>query len=166
MKLFLVISLLVAASLGCNKNNASSGEPVEIYLLKDFQLLANKCQIDPSSSSLQSIPIVANSEILEYSSSKYQFKIKTVALERIKALSDRTPFAVTVNKEIIYYGFFKPFISSSSCEHSITMDVAWGQVNRISMRLGYPGLSIGVTIDDERNNPRVLTALQKQGKLR
>jgi len=39
MKLFLLISLLVAASPGCNKNNASSGEPVEIYLLKDFQLL-------------------------------------------------------------------------------------------------------------------------------
>ena len=166
MKAFLLIFLFVSVSLGCSKDSTSLGEPVEIYLLKDFQLLTNKCQVDPSASSLQFTPTVANGEILEYSSSDYQFKLKATALERIKTLSDRTPFAVTVNKEVIYFGFFKPSFSSSSCDHSITMDLSWGQANRILMRLGYPGVPTGVTIEDERNNPRLLAALQNQGKLR
>ena len=166
MRTFLLISILVAISFGCNRDNASAGEPVEIYLLKDFQLIANKCQVDPSASSVQFIPTVANNDILEYSSNDYQFNLTASALERIKALKDRTPFAVTVNKEVVYYGFFKPGFSSSSCDHSITMDVVWGQPGRIFMRLGYPGMLPGVTIDDQRNNPRLLSALHKQRKLR
>ena len=166
MRPLLLISILIASSLGCNRDNASTGEPVEIYLLKDLQLAANKCQVDPSGSSLQFIPTVTNNDILEYSTDEYQFKLTASALERIKALKDRTAFAVTVSKEVIYYGFFKPAFSSSSCDHSITMDVSWGQANRIYMRLGYPSMLPGVSIDDERNNPRLLAALHKQGKLR
>jgi len=38
---------------------------------------------------------------------------------------------------------------------------------RTGRNLFIEGFSIvGVTIDDERNNPRLMTALQKQGKLR
>ena len=78
---------------------------------------------------------------------------------------DRTPFAITVDKQVIYYGLFKPSISSSSCDHSITMDVSWSSASKIVLRLGYPGQLPGVTIDDQRNNPILLASLEKQGKL-
>ena len=76
-------------------------------------------------------PYHKNQDILAYSPTEYTFKLTESAIQQVKVLSDRTPFAVTVDKQVIYYGFFKPSISSSSCEQSITMDVAWTANNEI-----------------------------------
>lgn len=76
------------------------------------------------------------------------------------------PFAVTVDKQVIYYGFFKPIISSSSCDHSITMDLDWTSGNKITLKLGYPGQVQGVTIDDKRNDSKLIATLRQQGKLK
>ncbi|NEU07625.1 hypothetical protein GZH53_04795 [Flavihumibacter sp. R14] len=161
--LFYVLTIIVLC-LSCKKDNQKAGKPVEIYLLKNYQLMAGKCQVDPSASVLQDIPAIRNQDILEYSETKYQFKLTNAAIQKVKDLRDFTPFAVTVDKQVIYYGFFKPGISSSSCDHSITMDVVWGS-DKISMKLGYPGQMQGVIIDDQRNNPNLITALKNQGKL-
>jgi hypothetical protein len=46
------------------------------------------------------------------------------------------------------------------------MDVSWSGTDKVSLRLGYPGLMQGVTITDKRNDPALLLALKQQGKLR
>ncbi|HVF81672.1 MAG TPA: hypothetical protein VM884_07050 [Flavisolibacter sp.] len=162
--LFFILTI-VAICLSCSKNNITTGEIVEIYLLESYQTITSKCQIDPSLSVLKDKATIKNQDILAYSKTEYRFKLTEAAVQKIKALKDKTPFAVTVDKQVIYYGFFKPSVSSSSCDHSITMDVAWTPGNEIYLRLGYPGQLQGVTIEDKLNDPILIAALRTQGKL-
>ena len=166
MRLLLFIFTIIITGISCKKERVKAGETVEIYLLKTYQRVTNKCQIDPSATILQDAATVMNDEILEYSKSDYKFKLKENAMQKVRAFHDFTPFAITVDKQVIYYGFFKPMISSSSCDNSITMDVDWTTGNKIYLRLGYPGTLQGVTIDDQRNSQKLLSALESQGKLR
>ena len=163
----LVIFLAVLLSgLSCKK---SSYKPqgnglVEIYGLESYHFVPNKCQVDPSSAVLKVIPVITNSQIISYSKGDYEFRLTNPGKEAAKAFKDIFVFAVTVNKEVIYYGIYKPFTSSSSCDHSITMNISYPNSN-LSMRLGYPSPMPGITIDDQRNNPKLLAALEAQGKL-
>jgi hypothetical protein len=166
MRSLLLLSLVIFVCFSCNKEKTGNGEPVEIYLLKTSQPITGKCQTDPATAVLEDNPLVRNQDILEYYQNTFEFKLSATAFQKVNSLSDRTPFAVTVNKQVIYYGFCKPGFSSSSCDHSITMGMSWTSDNKIMLRLGYPGLLSGVSIDDQRNNPQLLVSLQKQGKLR
>jgi hypothetical protein len=163
--LFFVLTITTLC-LSCKKDNVKGGETVEIYLLKSSQLVTGKCQIDPLVSVLQDTAIIKNQDILEYSQTNYQFKLTDLAIQKVKTFRDFTAFAVTVDKQVIYYGFFKPGFSSSSCAHSITMDLDWTSANKITLKLGYPGQLQGVTIDDERNNSKLVATLSNQGKLK
>ena len=167
MRHLLAFSTVLLIIVSCNKNHINGGgDTVEIYLLKTAQLVPNKCQVDGSNSTLATTPLVTNQEIAEYSKKNYEFKLTSQGIQKIKLLQDKTPFAVTVDGQVIYYGFFKPSISSFSCDHSITMDLSWSNDNKIMMRLGYPGLLQGVTIDDKRNDPVLIATLANQNKLR
>lgn len=166
MRLLLFILTTCVICLSCKKDNVKASKPVEIYLLRTFKTVTGKCQIDASASLLQDTAVIKNQDILEYSQTNYQFKLTDSSIQKVKTFSDFTPFAVTVDKQVIYYGFFKPSISSSSCDNSITMDLDWTSGNKISLKLGYPGQLQGVTIDDERNNQNLIMTLKSQGKLK
>lgn len=140
-----------------------AGENVEFYLLKSYQIVKGKCQIDAAASIIQDTPIVKNQDIIEYSKSNYQFTLSENAAKEIKKLSDWTPFAVVVDKQVIYYGIVKPIYSSSSCAQSIKMNNAVIN-NKITMYLGYAGADS--SINDQRNNPKLLATLRRQGKLK
>ena len=129
---FLTIAIFC---LSCEKDIVKGDGTVEVYLLKRSQLVTGKCQIDPLESVLQDTAIIKNQDILEYSQSNYQFKLTDLAIQKVKTFRDFTAFAVTVDKQVIYYGFFKPSISSSSCDHSITMDLDWTTGNKINLKL-------------------------------
>ncbi len=163
--LFFILTMTVIY-LSCKTGNINAEETVEIYLLKTYKTVAAKCQIDSSFSVLQDTATIKNKDILEYSKRDYQFKLTDIAIQKVKAFRNKMPFAVTVNKQVIYYGFFKPSISSSSCDHSITLDIDRTSGNKILLRLGYPEQLQSVTIEDRRNNPKLIAALKKQGKLR
>ena len=166
MRLIFFYLTITIFCLSCTKDDVKSGDTIEIYLLKSSQLVAGKCQIDPLTSVLQDTAIIKNQDILEYSQSNYQFKLTDFAIQKVRTLQDHTAFAVTVDKQVIYYGFFKPSISSSSCDNSIIMDLDRTSDNKINLKLGYPGQLQGVTIDDERNNEKLVMTLRNQGKLK
>lgn len=166
MRLIFFFLTIAIFCLSCEKDNVKGDGTVEVYLLKTSQLVTGKCQIDPLVSVLQDTAIIKNQDILEYSQSNYQFKLTDLAIQKVKTFRDFTAFAVTVDKQVIYYGFFKPSISSSSCVHSITMDLDWTIGNKINLKLGYPGQLQGVAIDDERNNAKLVATLRNQGKLK
>lgn len=158
--------LLLFTSLSCKKDDdhQSGGGLVEIYALESFRHVQQKCQVDPSTAVLRAQPVISNSEIISYSRGSYIFKLSDQGKQDAKIFNDLPAFAVTVNKEVIYYGFYKPFTSSSSCDHSITVNIAFPSGN-LSMNLGYPGPLEGITIDDQRSNAKLLKALNAQGKL-
>ncbi|HSC55069.1 MAG TPA: hypothetical protein VLC98_15665 [Phnomibacter sp.] len=152
--------------LSCKKDTVKAGGRVEIYLLKTFQTVPGRCQVDAATALLQDTPTVRDQDILAYSQTGCQFRLTEPAIQSVKTFKDFTPFAVTVDKQVIYYGFFKPGISSSSCDHSITMDIDWVSGDKISLKLGYPGELPGATIDDERNHQKLVATLNSQGKLK
>ncbi|OQP56850.1 hypothetical protein A3860_09710 [Niastella vici] len=166
MKLIPILLIFNIILLSCKKDKVSGGETVEIYLLKTSQTVPGKCQIDAAASSIQDTPEITNDDILEYSQIAREFKLSAIAIQKVKAFHDFTPFAVTVDRKVIYYGFFKPGISSSSCTNSITMDISLSSGNKIVLRLGYPAAIDDAGFDDQRNNSWLLGTLEKQGKLR
>jgi len=141
----------------CKKNDNEA--KVEIYALKTYSLVPTQCKVEPTSAVLADTPLIKNENILGYSQAAYEFMVDSAGSSKVRDLQGA--FAVTVNKQIIYYGIFKPFTSSSSCNQSITISAI---SNKLMVRLGYPTLT-GIYIDDQRNNPILITALQKQGKL-
>jgi len=163
MRLLLFILTACIICLSCKKDNVKAGETVEIYLLKNNQTITGKCQIDPAVATLQDTAIVKNQDILEYYKANNQFALSDNSMQKMRALADRTPLAVVVDKQVVYYAILKPSYSSSSCTSSITVDYV-GTGNRITMNLGYAGADLD--IDDQRNNPKLLATLKNQGKLR
>lgn len=160
---FLTIILICSA---CKKGNVQPGATVEIYLLKTVQTVPGKCQVDPSYTILQDTPIIRNQDIISYSTTDHKFKLTDTSIQKLKALMGRTPFAVTVDRQVVYYAFYMPNYLSSSCDQSITMDIDWTSGNQVYFRLGYPGQLQGVAIEDNRNDARLLATLKSQGKLR
>lgn len=161
--LFIALLLIYAS---CKKEKVTAGERVEIYLLKTIRLVSGKCQIDASLSVIEDTALIRNSDMLEYAQSASELKLSEAAFQKIKSLWDNTPFAVTVDRQVVYYGIYKPYISSSSCNHSITMQPVPLSDKKVAFQLGYPGLLAGAAIDDQRNNSRLLATFKSQGKLK
>ena len=111
---------------------------VSIYLLKSFAIVSGKCQVNAATAVLQDAPVVNNSDIVSYSPGTYQYLLSDAAIQKVKTLDDRNAFAITVDKKVIYYGLVKLNISSSSCDHSITMDIMQGRVKKINLILAIP----------------------------
>ena len=159
------IFIIFLGLTACKKDKAgTAGEQVEIYLLASYQTAGNECRVIPSLARLESSPLVQNRQIKEYSAGNFAFTVTADALERIKALPGRTAFAVTIDRKVVYYGFYMPAIMSSTCFESITMDISWTNP-RIFMSLGYPGI-FSPQVEDQRNHPDLLRTLEAQGKLR
>ena len=163
MKKLAFIPILLLLFQQCRKDSTIPGDKVAIYRLKSYQLVPNKCQVDNSTDILADTALISNDEIINYSKKTYQYKLTVSAIDKLKALADGTPFAVTVDNNVIYYGILKPSYSSSTCFHSITMDYVMPD-NTIILRIGYPGS--GENVDDQRNNALLLATLREQGKLR
>src|SRR5688572_25308920 len=125
MSRLLLISVLLITGVSCSKSDTNdypargaSGK-VEIYLLSTTAFINGRCEVNALKSEIGTVPIISNDDIVAYHSAEHEFEVKASAFQKIVALSDKTAFAVTLNKELVYYGIYKPFFSSSSCDHSI-----------------------------------------------
>jgi hypothetical protein len=163
MKIVGLLSLLVLfIGAGCKKESGTGGR-IAIYQLKNFVKIPGKCMVDPATAELETDAIVANNEISSYVQSRYEYTIRDAASERLKNLGDNVPLAITVDDEVIFYFFNKPWYSSSTCFESITMDAL--KDNKMILNLGYPGTSM-TSPEDLRNDGRLISSLRSQGKLR
>ncbi len=166
MRSVILLLVVITACISCNKEN-TEGSKVEIYKLSFFGFVTGKCQVDEAVSTILDSATIQNDDILEYEPGTCRFTLTPKGMLNVKnAFTDFEPFAVTVDKRVIYYGIFKPSYSSASCDHSITMDIDWENDRKIRMQLGYPGLLQGVNIDDQRNNQQLIGTLRNQHKLR
>jgi hypothetical protein len=161
----LLLTIITLLIFSCKKENAAPGKTVEIYLLKSFQLVNGQCRINQSTAILQDTVTIGNNDIQRYSISDHTFTLNFLTMQRVKAFRDITPFAVTVDKQVVYYGIFKSMYSSASCDNSITMNDIFSADNKIVMQLGYPGVVQYTTVEDQRNNPKLIATLRSQGKI-
>ena len=166
-KSVLLFAAIIILSYGCNKETPESGETVEIYLLKEYSLVTNKCKIIESSIVLKDTELISNDDIISYLHPEHKMLLSDAGMEKLESIGDGIAFCLTVDREIIYSGFFKPGYSSSSCWHSVTIDPLPYIANQIKISLGYPGTLNDEPIDpDPRENSLLLETFKKQGKLK
>lgn len=166
MRSILFVLIVATLASSCRKKSEEAGKSIEIYHLATYETVAGKCEIDPARAVLPDTPLINNNDILEYSQVNHSFLLTNSAFLRIKGLSDWAGFAVTVDKNVIYYGIFKPSFSSSSCLESVTMDISLNAETKALIRLGYPGISTTHFSTDPRTDKRLFAALNAQGKLK
>ena len=163
--------LIITASLGlisC-KENDSNHSKIEIYLLKSYQKANNSYQITTESLVLNDTALIKDSEIYSYNKTNYTFKISEI---KAKWLSDfekneihGKAFAVTIDKTVIYTGYFWASFSSSSVDWVVIDPLNYSGQNQLVVQIGYPGLFPGMSIPDLRNDNRIIDLLSKTNRL-
>lgn len=162
--IILITSLLFLLLNGCQKEEFSAGMGVEFYLVENYQLTESGA-IDESTVVTQSKPSIYYSDILSYNSQKYTFEVSTKITNALGATKDidksiiGKPFALKVNGEIIYTGFFWSWFYSS---FPIGI-AAFTMYDTNDMRMEL--FDIDKNIPDNRNDERILSVLRKDGKL-
>jgi hypothetical protein len=168
---FLTFSACIAVLLftGCNKmvNVLFPSDGVEIFLLKSFETVGDSRKINEKSVVRDHYPLVEYSDILSYDSVKHSFKVSDMAVDAVKNIQHSVfgvAFALTVDGKIVYTGYFWPSFSSATCDW-ITIEPLLPQMTKeLKVELGYPGDWEGV--EDRRNDPRIISVLKRDKKLK
>ncbi|MBK7873356.1 MAG: hypothetical protein IPJ74_23145 [Saprospiraceae bacterium] len=170
MKIIGYLIVFAALITGCSTQTTEcgclpSGEEVEFYLLKSYDTVPDT-YFTIINAKIENESFVRFSEIEEYDHKTYQFTLKKIAIGRIKPILEPEAFAVTVDRQIVYTGFFRQSFLSSSCD-CIRIDPQSGLLNsnKIWVELGYAPTR-DLSDIDKRNDTVLLATLAKAGKLR
>ncbi|MFC2112930.1 hypothetical protein ACFLTA_06655 [Bacteroidota bacterium] len=157
-----ILSMLIMIS-ACDKEsiNPNAGKNVEFYLLDNDMTDIYDMAISPDIAILNDSVLIGYDDIISYNLKTYDFKVSGDVMERLNSYE---AFAVTVDKEVIYTGYFWTSISSRIV-NTIVIDLVFTEENTLHVQLGYPGLMDGMTIQDKRNDPRILDVLRRDKKL-
>lgn len=173
MKMTIFLALLCCLiATNCKKaaytTNADS--KIEIYLLKFYTKVAGKDAISANSIVLEDSPLIKYAEILWYDPANYTFKIAEAPAKWLNDFqtnhSHGKAFAVTIDRKILYTGYFWAGFSSASCNWIVVDPLNYAGKNELTVRIGYPGLMAGTTIPDNRNNAELLEILKADKKLK
>ncbi len=164
--LILFVSILIT---GCDKVNTPSNAEVEFYLLSSFKTKDGTCKIIDSSVIMSDSTLIKYDDIISYDMRDYSFKVSDRIADWLNDFENNRihtrAFALTIDKEIIYTGYFWASFSSAGCDWIVIDPLNYSGKNELEVRLGYPGLIAGDTIPDKRNDKRLLDVLRMDNKL-
>lgn len=169
--LFCVLAIILFA--GCRKDNDSATDGtsrIDIYILESFNTTVdtstNPFTISISNGILADQPLIENKEILFYTKSETTFKISKELHSVIGDYDSDKAFAITVDKEPVYFGKFHPGYLSSLILGVATIDPILSSDNELKIDFitlqGRPDL---IKLD-KRNDSRIIDALNASGRLR
>ena len=167
----IIILFLLGILAGCERYQSArqQGNGLEFYLIADFQKVGTSAKIINSTVKLSDSVIIYYDEIESYNSDTYTFTVTESCADKLNDFENNhihgTPFAVTVDKEIIYTGYFWCSFSSASVDWVTIDPLNYSGKNHLRVSLGYPGLFEGDFIPDNRNDHRILDFLRADGKL-
>ena len=161
--IFLGLSLFLT---GCDKEETDEikGKDVELYLIESHETTDIQYQIDENSVITRTSPLLYYSDFLSYDSNNYVFVISDESKNRIKNLEHSVngiPFAMKVDNEIIYTGYFLPSYSSLRFDWIIIDPILIDYYNGMKVELGF----IGSEIPDKRNDSKILDVFNRDNKL-
>jgi hypothetical protein len=163
-RLFAIMTVFPFALITCEKD---SGSGLEIYLLTDFQKKSSSYEIISGSEKLSKNPIISYNEIVLYDSTDHYFQIESSKAQELNQKNwsvQGTAFSLTINKSIIYSGYFIPGYSS--------LGIDWIAIDplsidsKIQVSLGYPGDWAQLADRDPRNDNRIINLLLNDNKLK
>lgn len=162
--IYLVCSFIVFSFVSCEKYDKDIEGDIKIYLLEDYNTAENSMVIKTDGIVLADNPIVYYNEILEYNSEEYSFELSPEASTRVGG-EFGSAFAITIEDEIIYTGYFWSALSSAIVDWVVADITLYEYNNIITVALGYPWLSDSMNIPDRRNNRDLLSVFARDGKL-
>jgi hypothetical protein len=166
---YAIIGILGALIFGCERNEINSDGKVDLYLLDTYTKIENSFQIDEATIKTQASPLINYSDFISYDSSNYTFELTEKAKNVIKNLEHSVfgvAFTIKANGELIYSGYFWPSYSSATCDWIVIDPLTTIIGNKITVKLGYPGLNQGQTISDKRNDNRIIQIFERDNKLK
>lgn len=172
MKTLLI--LIITASIGlisCKKNdsNEPSKSKIEIYMLKSYKRANNSRQITSDSLVLNDTALIKDSGIMSYNMTNHTFIISENKAQWLKDYDTNKifgkAFAVTIDKKVIYTGYFWAGFASSTVDWVIIDLLKISNENKLIVEIGYPELMPGMSIPDFRNDNRILDVLSKTNRL-
>ena len=110
--------------------------------------------------------IISYDEIIGYDSAKHKFLVEDEVGIRMRSIihpSIPTPFAIAVDKEVIYIAYFIPAYSSSSRNVCFMVD-PFTFNNEYRIELGYH-IPDNQICEDSRNDIRIIERLKENNKL-
>ena len=172
MKNTIIAVLILFVSIyftSCEKDNTPSNAEVEFYLLSSFKTKDGTCKIIDSSVIMSDSALIKYDEIISYNMRNYSFKISDRIADWLNDFEHSRihtrAFALTIDKEIIYTGYFWAGFSSAMCGWIVIDPLNYSGNNELIVKLGYPGLVVGDTIPDKRNDKKLLDVLRMDNKL-
>lgn len=169
--IFIFCFVLFLAS-GCKKDGKSTGEgpKVEIYMLSSFSININQstspATVVISNAVLADQPLVADEDIEYYRRSTTSFKLRKDIKAIIKNYGPDKAFAVTINKQPVYYGKFHPLYLSSLTIGVATIDPLFLKDNELT--IGFTQISGSSVLQqlDKRNDAQLIDALRRTNRIR
>lgn len=163
---FLVFVLIWAVMLLSGCTPTATGEGFAIYLTREDIPPAQMEAL--GSVELADQAIIGIDDIISYNEQTCELKLTQGAFERISQLEVPTSgisFLVCIDKNPVYWGaFWTPFSSQSFNGITIWKPYTISEPYILSLELGYPSSSF-YEGNDPRNNPVIVGAFKKAGKL-
>jgi len=172
--LFLSTALLVFVfgilfnSCTVNTESDENGT-VEFYLLESFDTLETSYKIDKATAIIKSEPLIKFSDLLSYNQSNYTFELSGSVVNTLKNMHfslSGTGFAVKVDSNIVYTGYFWTPLSSASCDWITADPLLLSGNNKMKVSIGYPTPKFAQGVPDDRNDQRILDIFKASGKLK
>ncbi len=142
---------------------------VEIYQLKSFSHRTDTSFVPftvvLSDMVLEDIPLVNDYEIKSYTQSSYTFELSKDLNPVIKNYGPDKAFVVTVNREVVYYGMFRPGYLNSIIPGLPYIDPIFANTN---LKIGLPIAlgTVGPQPADKRNDTKLIDALKASSRLK
>ena len=169
MKLiFLIISLaFIVPSCSKKCELELQGKRLDFYLLDQYKTKEQSFSILPETVVLSEVKAISYEEIKTYNKKSHCFEIENKAIKRLnqEPFLHSKAFAVVIDGEIIYTGYFWAAFSSAICDWTNIDYLDYGN-NLLCVKLGYPTDFYGSLVDDQRNNEKILDLLDCDGKLK
>jgi hypothetical protein len=165
-----LISFLIPYSCEKGSDIGYAGKEIEIYILNDYKTENAADIIDNSTVVLNEKPLITYNEIISYNKEDYTFEVNESAIDKLNEDGGLKyhfkAFAVTVDKSIIYTGYFWPAYSSSIKQWFVIDPILYSGENKLRVGLAYPTDAFAGTYQDKRNDIRIINVLKRDGKLK
>jgi hypothetical protein len=160
--------LLIAVFLFCSCEKDSRNEKevkgeICFYLLKSYKTRENSMEIIKGSARIADNPIISYKDIISYNTILNVYAISKNARDTVISLTSSVtgqPFAVTIDKEVIYTGYFWPVTSPVNCD--------WVHIDPLFIDF-WDGLKVMPPDYNEKSNPAndpvLIKILQRDKKL-
>jgi len=166
--ILITLVLLAGLTFACEKeDDTPAGKRVDIYRLAEYKTADSSARIIDSTVMPDDHIIIPFEQMVSYNTHTHTFTVTDRMASRLNDTEEdpihSTAFAVIVDREVIYTGYFWAGYSSASCDWVTIDPLNYGGRNELKVSLGYPAPFEDVP--DRRNDKRILEVFRSYGKL-